>query len=73
MDIAEQYNAEKGNSSTVWIAYTDVLLGSEGWLVFWFLTEETLLSRRAPIKEALPNPTPAAASPNPYTSNMPTD
>ena len=33
MDIAEQYNAEKGNSSTVWIAYTDVLLGSESWLV----------------------------------------
>ena len=24
---------------------------------FWFLTEETLLSRRAPNKEALPNPT----------------
>ena len=23
---------------------------------FWFLTEETLLSRRAPIKEALPSP-----------------
>ena len=35
MDIAEQYNAEKGNSSTVWIAYTDVLLGSEDWLVFY--------------------------------------
>ena len=27
------------------------------WFWFWFLTEETLLSRRAPIKEALPNPT----------------
>ena len=27
------------------------------WFWFWFLTEETLLSRRAPNKEALPNPT----------------
>ena len=32
----------------------------------FFLTEETLLSRRAPIKEALPSPN-VFASPNHYT------
>ena len=48
-------------------------LHSQFW--FWILTEETLLSWRAPIEEALPSPI-AKAIPSPkslHLKHMPTD